>query len=123
MRNDQTHSARDNLTVAQLASSTSSLIWQWMPDLNQTTDQKIESSEITILKLVTGYRRIYRNRNTYIRRDIKIFKLGKRIEEYRKNYFEHISRMPTYWLHWSWLITALKEEGAEVDHQRDVKEK
>jgi hypothetical protein len=29
-----------------------------------------------------------------------IFNLGEKIKEYQQNYFEHILRMPTYWIPW-----------------------
>jgi hypothetical protein len=42
------------------------------------------------LKLVAGFRRIDKKRNTDIRQNLKIFSLGEKIKYYQQNYFEHI---------------------------------
>jgi hypothetical protein len=57
--------------------------------------QQIESSEMELLRSVTGYRRTDKKRNTDIRQDLNIFNLGKKINYCQQNYFEHILRMPT----------------------------
>jgi hypothetical protein len=48
------------------------------------------------LRSVAGYRGMDKKRTRYIRQELNIFNLGKKVKEHQRNYLEHILRLSTY---------------------------
>ena len=61
--------------------------------LNKELIRRLEVAEMKFLRFVAGYTLMDKKKNEDIRRELKIFNLTMKIEEYRRNWHEHICRM------------------------------
>jgi len=56
--------------------------------------RKIEAAEMKLLRPLAGYTLYDHKSNDYIRRELQITDILDKIDEYRRNWFQHLQRMP-----------------------------
>jgi len=61
--------------------------------LTASQKRRTEASEMKLLKPLAGYT-LYDHKTNYIRRELQITGILDKIEEYRRNWFQHLHRMP-----------------------------
>jgi hypothetical protein len=62
--------------------------------LTASQRRRIEATEMKLLRPLAGYTLYDHKTNDYIRRELQITGILDRIDEYRRNWFEHLQRMP-----------------------------
>ena len=62
--------------------------------LSQLNVQGIEAAEMKLLRPLAGYTLYDHKTNDYIRRELRITGILDKIDEYRRNWFQHLQRMP-----------------------------
>ena len=61
--------------------------------LTASQRRRIEAAEMKLLRPLAGYT-LYDHKNDYTRRDLQITGILDKIDEYRRNWFQHLQRMP-----------------------------
>jgi len=64
----------------------------WTPTASQR--RRIEVAEMNLLRPLAGYTLYDHKTNDYIRRELQITGILDRIDEYRRNWFQHLPRTP-----------------------------
>ena len=62
--------------------------------LTASQRRRIEAAEIKLLRPPTGYTLHDHKTNDYIRRELQITGILDKIDEYRRNWFQHLQKMP-----------------------------
>jgi len=62
--------------------------------LTASQRRRIEAAEMKLLRPLAGYTLYDYKTNEYIRREIQIAGILDMIDEYRRNWFQHLQRMP-----------------------------
>jgi len=62
--------------------------------LTASQRRRIEAVEMKLLRLLAGYTLYDHKTNDYIRRELQITGILDKIDEYRRNWFQHLQRMP-----------------------------
>ena len=55
---------------------------------------RIEAAEMKLLRLLAGYTLYDHKKNDYIRHELQIISILDKKDEYRRNWFQHLQRMP-----------------------------
>jgi hypothetical protein len=55
---------------------------------------RIEAAEMKLLRTLAGYTHYDHKTNDYIRRELRITGILDEMDEYRRNWFQHLQRMP-----------------------------
>jgi len=64
----------------------------WTPTASQR--RRIEAPEMKLLRPLAGYTIYDHKTNDYIRRELRITGILDEVDEYRRNWFQHLQRMP-----------------------------
>ena len=62
--------------------------------LTASQRRRIEAAEMKLLRPLAGYTLYDHKTNNYIRRELQITGLIDKIDEYRRNWLQHLQRMP-----------------------------
>ena len=62
--------------------------------LTASQRRRIEAAEMKLLRLLAGYTIYDHKTNDYTRRELQITGTLDKIDEYRRNWFQHLQRMP-----------------------------
>jgi len=62
--------------------------------LTASQRRRIEAAEMKLLRPLAGYTLYGRETNDYIRRELRITGILDKIDENRRNWFQHLQRMP-----------------------------
>ena len=68
-------------------------IFIWVRKLDSQR-RRIEAAEMKLLRPLAGYTLYDHKTNDYIRRELQITGILDKIDEYRRNWFQHFQRMP-----------------------------
>ena len=62
--------------------------------LTASQRRRIEAAEMKLLRPLAGYTLYDHKTNDFIRRELQITGILDKIDEYRRNWFQHLQRMP-----------------------------
>ena len=62
--------------------------------LTASQRRRIEAAEVKLLRPLAGYTRYDHKTNVYIRRELQIARTVDKTDEYSRNWFQHLQRMP-----------------------------
>ena len=63
-------------------------------DLTALQRRRIEAAEMKLLRPLAGYTLYDHKTNDYIRRELRVTGILDKIDEYRRNWLQHLQRMP-----------------------------
>ena len=67
---------------------------QMVNALTASQRRRIEAAEMKLLRPLAGYTLYDHKTNDYIRRELQITGILDKIDEYRRNLFQHLQRIP-----------------------------